>query len=93
LQAYSSLGTSSSTELLNDEVVINISKKYDKLPAQVLLKWAIQQQIGVIPKASNLEHVKSNFNLWNFSLSADDMTCLYNLSRCKRYCWDPETVI
>ena len=49
-QAYSSMGTSDkslSKNLLDNEVIISLSKKYAKSPAQILLKWSIQQNIGI----------------------------------------------
>ncbi|GAB6030466.1 hypothetical protein CHUAL_007332 [Chamberlinius hualienensis] len=92
LQAYSSLGTSTTTELLDDKVVNEVAKKLNKTPAQVLLRWAIQQGIGVIPKASNLDHVKANHQVWDFSLSDEDVKLLNNLKASQRYCWDPNTV-
>ncbi len=47
-QAYSSLGTTveGCNPLLNDEVVLEMSKIYNKSPAQILLRWATQQGIG-----------------------------------------------
>lgn len=48
-QAYSSLGTTiegNENPLLNDEVIQEIAKSYGKTPAQILLRWAIQQGIG-----------------------------------------------
>jgi len=49
-QAYSSMGTSDkslSKNLLDNEVIISLSKKYAKSGAQILLKWSIQQNIGI----------------------------------------------
>lgn len=46
MQAYSSLGTSSNTSLLTDPTVTRIASQLDVTPAQVLLKWALEQGIG-----------------------------------------------
>lgn len=46
VQAYSSLGTSSSTDLLKNSVVQSVAAELNVSPARVLLKWALQQGIG-----------------------------------------------
>jgi diketogulonate reductase-like aldo/keto reductase len=48
-QAYSSLGTSDkqlNKRLVENELIIELAKSYSKSPQQILLKWAVQQQIG-----------------------------------------------
>lgn len=92
LQAYSSLGTSSDTSLRNDPIAIDIAKKLDKSPSQVLLRWATQNGVAIIPKASSVKHLVENMSL-NFTIPDDDMETLSRFMQAKRLDWDPNNVI
>nr|KAG5709320.1 hypothetical protein BaRGS_029169 [Batillaria attramentaria] len=93
LQAYSSLGTSAAdNKLLSDPVVRKIAGDLDKTPAQVLLRWAIQQGIGVLPKSTNPQHIKENIDIFDFSLTEEDMSRLTGLHTGTHYCWNPDSV-
>ena len=61
---------------------------------QVLLKWGVQRGYTVLPKSTNPEHIKQNFNL-DFILSDGDMETLNNLHKveCVKYAWDPVNVL
>ena len=78
--AYSSLcgpcPNGGSKELIDGPLVTSIGKKYGKSGAQVSLRWVVQQGIPVIPKSSNPAHIASNFDLFDFSLTAEDMAKL-----------------
>ncbi|XP_052800720.1 glyoxal reductase-like [Mya arenaria] len=97
LQAYSSLGTTVSPEqknkLLHDETVLSVSKEVNRSPALVLLRWAVQQSIGVIPKSTNLEHIRSNLEVFDFKLTNGQMDKLTSLDQQHHYCWNSETVL
>lgn len=88
-QAYSSLGRG---ELFTDPVVMEVAKKCNRTPAQVLLRWAVQQNIGVLPKSSDPERIKSNAAIFDFTLSDEDMDRLSALDCGQRVCWDPSQV-
>ncbi|CAK9820766.1 Aldose reductase [Anthophora plagiata] len=90
VQAYSSLGTSSNTKLLKDPIVTNIASQLNVSPAQLLLKWALQQGIGIIPKAVKKEHIRDNI-LLNFVIDEKSMKALFSLPQYK-YAWDPSNV-
>ncbi|XP_043931734.1 glyoxal reductase-like [Protopterus annectens] len=89
LQAYSSLGVG---KLVSEPQIIKVAGKYRKTPSQVLLKWAVQQGIGVIPKSCNPERIKENFMIFDFSLSEEDINTISSLHSGTRYCWDPTHV-
>ncbi|CAH1366444.1 unnamed protein product [Tenebrio molitor] len=91
LQAYSSLGGSSNLKLLSDAVVVDVANKLEKSPAQVLLRWALQQNIGIIPKARSKEHIEANIDL-NFVIPEEDMNKLSNLRTVEKYAWDPKSI-
>ncbi|KAL5283775.1 hypothetical protein ACFFRR_006196 [Megaselia abdita] len=66
-------------ELIDDPVLSGISKKHNKSPAQVLLRWITQRGIGAVPKSSNLERLKENFDIFNFKLTNEEMELLKSL--------------
>ncbi|XP_029022816.1 uncharacterized oxidoreductase YtbE isoform X2 [Betta splendens] len=88
-QAYSSLGQG---DLLTDPVVLEVAKKCKRTPAQTLLRWAVQQGVPVLPKSSNPDRIKDNAELFDFSLTDNDMDTLSALDCEHRYCWDPSGV-
>lgn len=89
-QAYTSLGRG---ELFTDPVVLEVSKKCNRTPAQVLLRWAVQQNIGVLPKSSTPERIRSNAAIFDFTLSEEDMAKLRGLDCGQRFCWNPSSVL
>lgn len=86
LQAYSSLGCG---DLLGNAEVCKVANIHGCTPSQVLLKWALQQGIGVIPKASAPARIKENFKVWHFELSNEEYVILNGDGTEKKYCWDP----
>lgn len=72
-QAWSPLGRA---KLINDSRVAVIAEKYDKTPAQVLLRYLVQRGIPVIPKASSLERMKQNMDIFGFELTEDEISYL-----------------
>ncbi|KAL4222188.1 hypothetical protein ACF0H5_018225 [Mactra antiquata] len=92
-QAYSSLGTTTDdNKLLSDATVLSLAEKYKKTVAQILLRWAVQQNIGVIPKSTNPVHICENIDIFSFTLSESDLETLSNLDTQKHYCWNPASV-
>ncbi len=76
--AYSPLAKG---KLLNDKVILNISKKYTKQPAQIILRWLNQQGWIAIPKSANENRMKDNMNIFDFTINEKDMNLLYGLAR------------
>ena len=72
-QAWSPLGRA---RVMGDETVVKMAEKYAKSPAQILLRYLIQRQIPVIPKASGIERMKENMDIFGFTISEDDMSYL-----------------
>lgn len=91
LQAYSSLGGSNNSDLISDTKVTELANKLGKTPAQILLRWSLQQKIAVIPKGRSKQHIDENIDL-NFTIPDQDMDTLSSLTRTK-YAWDPESVV
>jgi len=91
-QAYSSLGSSKHTSLRLNPTVASIATKLDKSPSQVLLRWAYQNDIAIIPKASSRKHLVENISL-DFTIPAEEMALLDGFEQTFRAAWDPNTVI
>lgn len=67
--------------LFEDTVLQAISEKYGKTTAQIMLRWHIQRKVVVIPKSTHYERMVENFNVFDFSLSAEDMRDIETLDK------------
>lgn len=54
-------------------VLTEIGGKYGKTPAQVALRWNVDRGVVIIPKSTHKERIEQNMDIWDFSLSAEDM--------------------
>jgi 2,5-diketo-D-gluconate reductase A len=66
---------------LRDPTLTQIAERHQVTPAQVVLRWHIQHGIPVIPKSAQPDRIASNFALFAFSLSPEEMSALDHLSR------------
>ncbi|XP_051886629.1 aldo-keto reductase family 1 member D1-like [Pristis pectinata] len=71
--------------LLEDPVLNSVAAKYKKKSAQVALCYQIQRKIVVIPKSFNSECIKQNFEIFDFSLTDEEMKAIDALNRNERY--------
>jgi len=71
-------------DVAKDSVIIELSEKYNKTPAQVTLRWLIQQQSVAIPKTSKLHRMKENIDIYDFEIDTKDMTRINSLARNQR---------
>ena len=69
----------------------DLSAKYQKSVAQIVLRWNLQKGVVTIPKSSKKEHIVSNSGIFDFKLSQVDMEYLDNLDRGQRFGPDPDT--
>jgi len=74
---------------LNDPNLIDISGKYEKSTAQILIRWALEHRFVVIPKSSNEKRIIENADVFDFSLSEQDMEFLDGLNENLATSWDP----
>lgn len=70
---------------MNDPVVKQIAERLGKTTAQVLLRWALQRDIVVIPKSVTPERIEKNIQLFDFELSEQDMEQMKLLNKNERY--------
>ena len=80
VEAYSSLGTG---RHLNDRTVNQVAQRVGRTPAQVLLRWCLQRDVLVIPKSVRQERIRENAQIFDFTLSPQDLAELDALDRTK----------
>ncbi|MBJ7599054.1 aldo/keto reductase [Candidatus Nephthysia bennettiae] len=88
-EAYSPLARG---EMLSHPVIVDLAAKYGRTPAQVVLRWHIQEGNIVIPKSTTPERIKENFELFDFELSEEDMKLFDSLDSGQRTGLDPAVV-
>ncbi|MGI6128113.1 MAG: aldo/keto reductase [Planifilum sp.] len=77
-------------EVMNVPEIVELSKKYGKTPAQIVLRWDLQHGVVTIPKSVREERIRENADLFDFELSAEDMAKLDALNRNHRFGPDPD---
>ena len=77
--------------VLNDPVVEELAQKYGKSPAQIVIRWHLQNDLIVIPKSVTPERIQQNIDVFDFQLDSDDMAAIDNLNTDTRVGSDPET--
>lgn len=71
--------------LVNEPVFTALAEKYHKSNAQIILRWHIQSGDIVIPGSRNPQHIKDNLNLFDFSLTDEDMAQIAKVNKNQRY--------
>lgn len=67
--------------MFSEQVLQEIGKKHGKTPAQIILRWNVQQGIVVIPKSVHRERMEENLSIWDFSLDSSDMEKITTLDK------------
>lgn len=90
LTAFSPLGSSSYIELhmdygknigaLQEPIIQDLSNKYSKTPAQIILRWNLQRGVSIIPKSSSVSRIIENFNIFDFSLTTEEVIYILNIN-------------
>ncbi|MBJ3784114.1 aldo/keto reductase [Devosia sediminis] len=80
IECYSPLGGKDS-KLLDNPLLVELGEKYGKSPAQVMIRWHLQQNLIVLPKSSKPERAVENFDVWDFTIESDDITRIDGLDR------------
>lgn len=84
IQAWYPLGHGDKA-LMEEPVFSRLARKYGKSNAQIILRWHIQAGNVVIPGSKNPDHIRANFNLFDFSLDDAEMAEIAALNKNKRY--------
>jgi diketogulonate reductase-like aldo/keto reductase len=77
---------------LNDPVIGDIATAHGKSPAQVMLRWGLQQGRSVIPKSTKPSRIAENINVFDFELSADELTAIDDLDTGRRGGPEPDAI-
>lgn len=79
-------------ELLSDPVLVGLAEAYDRSPAQVVLRWHLQLGNVVIPKSVTPARIRENIDVFDFTLSDDDMALIDRLHTGGRTGGHPDEV-
>ena len=77
-------------KIVNEPSVLRIAEKYQKTPAQIVLRWDLQHEVVTIPKSVRLDRIVENAQIFEFELSEVDMNALDALDQGKRVGPDPD---
>lgn len=86
LQAYSPLVRG---QRFSDPKLVALANQYGKTPAQIILRWALQLGVSTIPKSSNIDRLKENFDVFDFHILDDDMKKMNSFNENFRVVDDP----
>lgn len=80
-EAYAPLGQGRANEMFEEQAVKALAAKYGKTPAQILLRYLLQNDVVIIPKSVHKERIAENINVFDFELTAEEMAELHTLDR------------
>jgi len=89
LEAYSPL---TKGRRLSDPTLTAVADKYGKTSAQILIRWALQHGVAVIPKSARKARIRENAAVFDFEIGEQDMARLDALDQSYRVSWDPSNV-
>ena len=89
--AYAPLGQGNRNEMFSEPAVLALAEKYCKTPAQVLLRFLTQKGVAVIPRSAQPAHIKENFDLFDFTLTDNEVAQLSALDKKEPLIGKPET--
>ena len=81
MMAWYPLGGQGTGDIVKSELLASIGSKYNKTAAQVALRWLTQRGIVAIPKSSHKERMAQNIDIFDFSLSDDDMAQIATMNQ------------
>lgn len=89
VQAYTSL-LQMIPKITENETLLTLSAKYKRTIPQIVLRWHIQQGIAPVFRTYNPKHLKESVEIFNFSLSEEDMNCIFSLN--ENFKFHPESM-
>ena len=86
MESWFPLGGRGNTQtLFNDETISSFAAAHGKSPAQVIIRWHLQAGNICIPGSSNEQHIMEDYDVWDFTLSSDEMERINALDRNQRF--------
>jgi diketogulonate reductase-like aldo/keto reductase len=86
VEAYSPL---TQGKRFDHPTIQKVAEQYGKSPAQVLLRWAIEHGLVILPRSSKAEHIQSNMYIYDWSFDPHDLLLLDQLDEGLRFGWNP----
>ncbi|MDY7222714.1 aldo/keto reductase [Halalkalibacterium halodurans] len=77
-------------QLLNDPTIVAIAEAHQKTPAQIILRWDLQNEVVTIPKSVKKDRIISNADIFDFQLTEEDMQKINELNKNERVGPDPD---
>ena len=85
-QSYFQLNMAQADEsVIEQSIVKDIASQHGRTPAQIVLRWGVQRGMAIVPKTSKESRLKENIALFDFELSADEMSAISGLDRHRRF--------
>ena len=81
IQAWYPLGGRDNKAILKEKVIEELALKYNKSPAQIILRWHTQMNIIVIPGSKTESHIKENIDIFDFTLTKEDMIKIASIDK------------
>jgi diketogulonate reductase-like aldo/keto reductase len=76
----------------DDPVLERLARKHGKAPAQIMIRWCLEQGLVALPKSVRRERIGANFDVFDLALTEEDLEELAALDRGVVTCWDPTHV-
>lgn len=77
---------------ITNEIITSLASKYKKTGAQIMLRFLVQRGLVILPKTTNKNRMIENMNVFDFTISEEDMESLFELNENKTTGWDPTTI-
>ena len=87
---YGWAGENGAVPPLQNETILAIAEAHGKTPAQVILRWHLQQRRSAIPKSVKAERIAENLDVLDFELAADDLQAIASIDTGQRGAIDPD---
>lgn len=88
-QAWAPLGRG---RIFEEPIIKSLAEKYSKSPAQIILRWHLQNGLSFIPKSAHAARIKQNADIYDFQLTSDDMKQMDSINKNVRISQEPELV-
>ncbi len=89
-QAYAPLGQGKANDMFAEKAVVRLAEKYGKTPAQILLRYQIENGVIVIPKSVHESRIKENIDIFDFPLTKEELESLAALDKNEPMIGRPE---
>ena len=89
VEAWSPLGRA---RILDNEILVSLGKKYGKSPAQICLRWCLQNDVIPLPKSTTPSRIEENLQVFDFEIAEDDMTTINGMPSFGWSGLDPDEV-